>query len=70
MRKPEWSAAIDKELTKFEKNLYLQIVPYNGLFVSINSSQIMLILYQTQQTIRLCALLYNNFEEHWGRRPL
>ena len=30
MREPEWSAAIDKELTKFEKNLCLQIVPYNG----------------------------------------
>ena len=30
MRKPEWAAAIDKELTKFEKNLCLQIVPYNG----------------------------------------
>ena len=30
MRKAEWAAAIDKELTKFEKNLCLQIVPYNG----------------------------------------
>ena len=30
MRKAEWTAAIDKELTKFEKNLCLQIVPYNG----------------------------------------
>ena len=30
IRKPEWSAVIDKELTKFEKNLCLQIVPYNG----------------------------------------
>ena len=30
MHKPEWAAAIDKELTKFEKNLCLQMVPYNG----------------------------------------
>ena len=30
MRDPQWAIAIDKELTKFEKNLCLQIVPYNG----------------------------------------
>ena len=30
VRKAEWAAAIDKELTNFEKNLCLQIVPYNG----------------------------------------
>ena len=30
MRNPLWAAAIDKELEKFEKNLCLQIVPYNG----------------------------------------
>ena len=30
MRDPQWAVAIDKELTKFEKNLCLQIVPYNG----------------------------------------
>jgi hypothetical protein len=29
MRYPEWREAIDKELTKFEKNLCLEIVPYN-----------------------------------------
>ena len=27
---PEWKEAIDKELAKFEKNLCLQIVPYNN----------------------------------------
>ena len=30
MRLPEWKIAIDKELTKFEKNLCLQLVPYNN----------------------------------------
>ena len=30
MKIPEWAAAIDKELTKFEKNLCLQLVPFNG----------------------------------------
>ena len=30
MRIPEWAAAIDKELTKFEKNLCLQLVPYHN----------------------------------------
>ena len=29
LRLPEWREAIDKELTKFEKNLCLQLVPYN-----------------------------------------
>jgi Reverse transcriptase (RNA-dependent DNA polymerase) len=29
MRYPEWREAIDKELTKFEKNLCFEIVPYN-----------------------------------------
>jgi hypothetical protein len=28
--KPQWADAISKELDKFEKNLCLQIVPYNG----------------------------------------
>ena len=30
MRFPEWREAIDKELTKFEKNLCLQLVPFNN----------------------------------------
>lgn len=30
MKQPLWASAIDKELIKFEKNLCLQIVPYNG----------------------------------------
>ena len=30
MKQPLWEAAIDKELTKFEKNMCLQVVPYNG----------------------------------------
>jgi hypothetical protein len=30
MQQPVWAAAIDKELTKFEKNMCLQLVPYNG----------------------------------------
>ena len=30
MQNPLWATAIDKELVKFEKNLCLQIVPYNG----------------------------------------
>ena len=29
MKIPEWASAIDKELTKFEKNICLQLVPYN-----------------------------------------
>ena len=29
MRLPEWREAIDKELKKFDKNLCLQLVPYN-----------------------------------------
>ena len=30
IKHPVWAAAIDKELCKFEKNMCLQIVPYNG----------------------------------------
>ena len=30
IRDKEWKEAIDKELTKFEKNLCLNIVPYNN----------------------------------------
>ena len=30
MKIPQWAEAIDKELTKFEKNICLQLVPYNN----------------------------------------